>query len=336
MSKVSILIPTYKRSDLLQEAINSCIDQTITPWEIIIGDDSPDDVTKNLVLQIKKQTQIPVNYIHNIPSLGQAENINKLFESATGDKIILLHDDDLLLQNSVETLLSCFIKHPEIDVAYGKQYLISQSGTIDYKTSEEFNDYYFRNRSTEGFKLDPVESGFLQQFPNDGYMLSSKVINELKFRTYCDIGFVGDACDYDFGFRVGLKGYKIYFTNVYTAKYRLTSGAISTSVNNYCAYFAYKLLKNTNLPAEFDKKKIKKLREFAPIAIAQAISSKVPRSHYEATKIYFSKYHKGKILSLGGIKRLLLIIVSFAKNRFTQKSVVNDDKRLKTKLKRVA
>ncbi len=47
--KVSVIIPTYHRPYLLKETIDSVLAQTVRPYEILIGDDSKNDETADLV-----------------------------------------------------------------------------------------------------------------------------------------------------------------------------------------------------------------------------------------------------------------------------------------------
>ena len=42
---ISICIPTYQRPKFIQEALYSVFKQTLQPLEIVIGDDSRDDLT---------------------------------------------------------------------------------------------------------------------------------------------------------------------------------------------------------------------------------------------------------------------------------------------------
>ena len=51
---ITICIPTFRRPDLLVEAIQTCFQQNYRPLEILIGDDSMDeksfDLTRGLAL----------------------------------------------------------------------------------------------------------------------------------------------------------------------------------------------------------------------------------------------------------------------------------------------
>src|SRR5262245_41810902 len=100
-TKVSICLPTYQRPELIGQCLDSCLSQTHTNIEVLIGDDSRDDRTQSLI-EARYAADPRVRYVRNIPSLGQARNVGSLFARATGDRILLIHDDDFLVGNAVE------------------------------------------------------------------------------------------------------------------------------------------------------------------------------------------------------------------------------------------
>ena len=71
---VSILIPTYNRPHYFQLALKSALAQTYPNIEIIIGDDSTDNLTEELVRQSYLPMYKNIIYIRNSPSLGQFQN----------------------------------------------------------------------------------------------------------------------------------------------------------------------------------------------------------------------------------------------------------------------
>ncbi|PZO39234.1 MAG: hypothetical protein DCF19_14810 [Pseudanabaena frigida] len=297
---ISVGIPTYKRSKLFREALYSVIEQTLQPVEIIIGDDSPDDITENLVLDIKKECKIPIFYFRHSPSLGQSENVNFLYETAKGDKIVLLHDDDLLLPNALEDLNSCWDLHPDLVASYGKQYIVSEDGAIDMEHSSDLNQMFFRTSDRAGLQNSSVESAILHQFPNDCFMILASAAKAIKWRSYEE---VGDAGDFDFGLRLSLEYPNFFFLDKYTAKYRLSSVSISKSDNRRAASESFNIILNTTLPESVSWAKEHELMREAPIAIIELISL---GKRKQALDIYFSKYHPlSRRMSLGGVRRLL-------------------------------
>lgn len=301
MTKVSILIPTYKRPARLLEALQSCLAQTRPAHEIIIGDDSPDENTEALVQGLQAEVTVPIRYLHHRPSLGQAPNVNYLFDQATGDKLLLLHDDDLLVSTALETLIGCFEEDSGLSVAYGRQYIIHDDGTISAESSESFNRAFFRTAEYEHGELTPLEAGILQQFPNNAYLISTELAQQVKYRN------IGDACDFDFGLRVGKTGRNIRFINTYTAKYRLSAEGVSTSPSCDNGLVSFLMVQQTPVPLQTQPLKEQWLKDKAAVAVGQAIATK---QFALATQIYFSKYHFHKILTLGGARRLLQIVFS--------------------------
>jgi glycosyltransferase involved in cell wall biosynthesis len=299
--KISVCIPTYNRPKTLQEAVWSCINQTHLPEEIIISDDSNSDDTEKWVSGFSSNSIVKIRYFRNRPALRQVGNVNQLFKYAENDLLILLHDDDLLMPGAIQSLFNCFLQYPDIDAAFGKQYLMSDSGIVDEEGSVRLNQVFYRTQTFQGLKLSSLESGFLQQFPNDGYLIKSNKAREISYREEA-----GDACDFDFALRLGIQNLKLFFLDEYTAKYRMSKDAINKKSNNNAGVLSFKYVEELKVPAESMSYKNKWLREKAPVAIADATNI---RSYADAAHIYFSKWHRDKIITPGGIKRLLRIVL---------------------------
>ncbi|MDT0642502.1 glycosyltransferase family 2 protein [Zunongwangia sp. F363] len=301
--KVTVCIPTYNRPDLLKEAMDSCFNQTFLPFEILIGDDSTNNETRELVETYKNASEIKIGYFKNEPSLGQAANVNGLFKNASGEKVVLLHDDDLLMETALEEMIKCFQSDDTIQAVYGKQYIIDEKGAVDEKHSEDLNAYYFRTSHYSINQLSPLEAGMVQQFPNDCYMVDRTVIEKINYRSKNEIGHAGD---FDFGFRLGVHGFKLHFINEYTAKYRITESSVARNGTD-SGYQAFKIIQQAGITTNSRKTDPVNviLKRKAPVAILQAIKK---GKRKEALSIYFSKWHRSQILSLGGMRRLLNII----------------------------
>jgi len=304
----SVLIPTYQRADMIKQAIESCLNQTRLPDEILISDDSPGTETAQLITKVYKNSKVVIKYYHNKPALRQVENVNSLFHKVQTELLVLLHDDDILLPNAIEDLHNCFVKNPEIDAAYGKQYVMDNNGALVYDNSESVNRAFYRSKEYEGSVLSPLEAGMVAQFPNDAYMLRSAVAKKLLYTTDSL-----DACDYDFSLRLGVHGAKMFFFNGYTAAYRIALDSISNHADNNAALTSFQLLEAVDVPTTSLKFKNTRLANMAPVAIVQAATLGQCK---KALSIYFSEWHRSKIFSLGGARRLYLITKSYVKNTF--------------------
>lgn len=94
--RLSIAIPTYRRFDLLAEALSSALAQRFEiPIEILIVDNDPDNDAVALDAMHVFMDQ-PVSYYKNDTNVGMVMNWNRCLELARGEYVTILHDDDLL------------------------------------------------------------------------------------------------------------------------------------------------------------------------------------------------------------------------------------------------
>jgi GT2 family glycosyltransferase len=115
LPSVSIIIPTRNRPRNSEDLLQSILQQTQPPLEVIIVDDSDNDLTKNLVKQYEGEfTKIgsKFKYIKGPKDgLPAARNLGVKF--AEGDLILFLDDDTLLEKNVIQTLIFFFEKNPK-------------------------------------------------------------------------------------------------------------------------------------------------------------------------------------------------------------------------------
>lgn len=101
----TIFIPTYKRVDLLEDAINSALSQwhTYFPWDIIIVDNEEDDGKQNETEKlIRKIDNKRILYYRNSEHLRPGDNFNRGIFTARGKWVMMLHDDDILLPYALQ------------------------------------------------------------------------------------------------------------------------------------------------------------------------------------------------------------------------------------------
>lgn len=96
---VSIVIPTWNRQQLVQEAIASVIAQTYGNWELIVVDDGSSDDT---VAELRKLTDPRLRLIARPHSGVTAMSRNHGIEGARGELVAFLDSDDLWLPQKLE------------------------------------------------------------------------------------------------------------------------------------------------------------------------------------------------------------------------------------------
>ena len=258
-SLISICIPTYNRPDFLRQALDSSLEQTYHRFEIVVGDDSSDDASELLVSKYIQQYPGKIKYQRNRPSLGQNDNVNDLFWRASGDRLVLLHDDDLLLPNAIDRLASCWDTSPGLAAAFGKQYLIDHDGNILMRQSENLNKGYHRVPENCGRQLRPSVAGIARMFPNDGYMVTADIARRTGYRAWDK---VGDACDFDFGLRLCLAASDVWFLDEYLAKYRISELQLSKSA--FLSPYSFEILQGSDIPEDAFDARRKALEILAP------------------------------------------------------------------------
>jgi len=281
---VSLCIPTYQRPAQLREALESCLAQTYRSIEILISDDSENDETERM-LQTHFAGVGNLRYVHNRPSRGQAGNINILFEISTGERLLLLHDDDLLFPDAVEKLSAAFVATPGLTAAFGKQVIIDIHGREKENESADLNRRYFRTTHYAGIQKSALWSGLVQQFPNDGYMLTRDAALRVRY-----LESAKDVCDLDFGIRLGAAARMFCYVDSFTAKYRHNDCSLSTQFNP--TGLSFNLLNGLTVPPDLESVRRERLIELAPYAVSAFLKS---GDIAGAQRVYQSGYYRGHL-----------------------------------------
>jgi glycosyltransferase involved in cell wall biosynthesis len=111
MPKVSVIIPTYNRSDYLMEAIESVRQQTYTDYEIIVVDDGSTDDTRGLLKPLRDNGTIHYIYQEN---QNKSAARNHGVRQAKGEYIAFLDSDDLFVPTKLEKQVAYLDEHPEV------------------------------------------------------------------------------------------------------------------------------------------------------------------------------------------------------------------------------
>lgn len=118
--RLTIAIPTYNRSSLLAENLHNLLLQIGTLDEavdIVVSDNASSDDTGSIVEALIAEGA-PISYYRNAINLGMDENADLSIQRSSGQFVLLLGDDDMLEPNSLDTILRCLTKHPDIGIIY--------------------------------------------------------------------------------------------------------------------------------------------------------------------------------------------------------------------------
>lgn len=121
---VSVIIPTYNRAHLLYKSINSVLEQTVSPKEIIIVDDFSTDNTKEVVESFQSDK---IKYIPNARLKGANGARNTGILMAKGNYIAFQDSDDIWLPTKIEKQVEFMVENPEVDMCFCSLNLINSS-----------------------------------------------------------------------------------------------------------------------------------------------------------------------------------------------------------------
>lgn len=100
-SLVSVIIPCYNAEPWVGEALQSCLDQTYEPVEIIVVDDGSTDRSARIVSDIAKKGLVPIRLIESAHHGAPAAR-NQGLAAAAGDYVQFLDADDLMSPRKIE------------------------------------------------------------------------------------------------------------------------------------------------------------------------------------------------------------------------------------------
>lgn len=115
MEKVSIIIPTYNRADVLDTSIQSILQQSYTDFELLIVDDGSTDNTDIVVGSIHDDR---IRYLEMPENKGVAAARNEGIRQAKYDYIAFQDSDDYWKQDKLEKQMTFLTQRPEIGLLY--------------------------------------------------------------------------------------------------------------------------------------------------------------------------------------------------------------------------
>lgn len=120
---VSVIIPTFNRRELVQQAIDSVLAQTFRDFELIVVDDGSTDDTDQALKKYGSQ----IRYAFQA-NAGESVARQHGVELSSGQYLAFLDSDDRWLPEKLEHQVDALQTHPDAGFAYCWAYLIDNEG----------------------------------------------------------------------------------------------------------------------------------------------------------------------------------------------------------------
>lgn len=123
---VSILIPTHNRPDYAELALQSALAQTYPNIEIIVSDNSDDELTRERFAPYVASN--PCVRYSRVPGYTAMENGANCYRQASGEYINWLMDDDLFHPEKIQKMMMHMLAHPNVGMVTSVRQLINARG----------------------------------------------------------------------------------------------------------------------------------------------------------------------------------------------------------------
>lgn len=108
--KISVALCTYNGARYLEQQLRSILNQSYSPYEMIISDDGSTDNTVGLVESICREASFPVRIFLNKSNKGIKENFEKAIDACSGDYIALADQDDIWMPEKLSIFSDTILK----------------------------------------------------------------------------------------------------------------------------------------------------------------------------------------------------------------------------------
>lgn len=171
--KISVIITTYNRPELLQETVTSVLNQTYTNFELIIIDDCSDNETRDCIAKFDDKRII---YHRNAINMHLSASRNIGIDISSGNYLCFLDDDDIWNENKLKLQID---KFRMIENNYGLVYtwmnIVSNSKIVD-RLSPIANNNIFLD-SLHGQPISSASSWMIRKSVIDAGILFDVNIN---------------------------------------------------------------------------------------------------------------------------------------------------------------
>ncbi len=227
--KISIIVVTRNRANLIPKALESAQNQSFSNWELLVLDDDSNDDTETIVGSFTTKNK-RIKYYKNSPALGISGNRNRGLDLATGKYIAVLDSDDFWIDRDKLQKQYDFLEKNLNYVLIGSNIkIVDEKGNLIKETNFATEDKKIREKILKD-----------NQIPHSSVLIRTELLNK--------VGGYDEklSCveDLDLFLRLGTSG-KLKNLNEVTTAYTRHSGSISQKRKKLMSWVHYKIvLKN--------------------------------------------------------------------------------------------
>ncbi len=135
MTSYSVALCSYNGEKYIHQQIDSILNQTHRPSEIVVCDDGSTDRTPEILAEYQEQYSEIFKIHFNEINLRSVKNFEKAISLCSKAIIFLSDQDDIWAENKAEKIVSFLDNHAEIDVVATNGFCIDENGAVHEKYS---------------------------------------------------------------------------------------------------------------------------------------------------------------------------------------------------------
>ncbi len=218
---LTILVPTYRRADLLRVCLQSIVDSRLKILEVVVGDDGGDDATKQVCEDFT--FYLPIKYLPPKPNAkgSLSSNLGRLIQAAEGEWVLLLHDDDFLIGD--HSIYPGEFAN-QFDFYFTDHYNTDEQGILNEEKSLWASTKYGRINLKEGKQEDVFDLAINERVCLDGFYIKTKYVKNIL-----PDESLGPVADFFWMFYLLNCGVRVGYSSKRTFAYRTTEAGLTAS-----------------------------------------------------------------------------------------------------------
>jgi hypothetical protein len=125
--RLAVAMCTYNGGVYLDEQLQSILNQSRLPDEVVICDDGSSDRTLDIVRKFAENADFPVRVFVNESSLRTTKNFEKAIRLCQGDVIVLSDQDDCWYETRLSMVEQSFLSNPTTGLVFSDADLIDEN-----------------------------------------------------------------------------------------------------------------------------------------------------------------------------------------------------------------
>ncbi|QFG69770.1 glycosyltransferase family 2 protein [Ornithinimicrobium pratense] len=213
MSRVSVIVPTYRRPHFLVNALASLKSQSMTDFEVLVCDNGAEAATEDVVRSLDDER---FRYIPRPQNVGMLRNALLGFADARSPLVMKLDDDDALMPDALERLTRPFDQEPEIRLSFGGVQLVDENDAPLQERTQ-----WLDRTSGRAFFQEGRLTGATGIVARGGVQLAGAVVRADLVDWASVPAEVGTAYDFHLALTAAENDRPLWFTKAPVVRYRL-------------------------------------------------------------------------------------------------------------------